>query len=120
MAKDFSAHKPLTPRQREWLGHLRAWRERGGSLKAYALAHELSLSGLYTARRSLTQRGVWQRGAGPAPGAGSTPTLVPVRLLPGPSLFRVLLPNGIVVEVPEQADPERCRALLACVTQALQ
>ena len=123
MPKKVSPSKSLTPRLREWLEHLRAWREQGGSLRAYALANELSVSGLYTARRVLAKRGAWpdrseQTLDSPAP------KLVPVQvtslLAAAPSPFRVLLPNGAVVEVPQQADPARCRALLACVSEALQ
>jgi hypothetical protein len=36
------------------------------------------------------------------------------------SMFRVLLPNGVVVEVPEQAEPARCRALLVCLSEVLR
>ena len=101
----------LTPCQQGWLAHLEAWRVRGGALKAYAIEHGLSVSGLYTARRELTRRGAWP-GEAPAQRAA---TLVPVRLRPSPAVFRVLLPNGIAVEVPECAGPEATRALLACV-----
>ena len=120
MSAETSPSRPLTARQREWLEHLHAWREQGGSLKAYALAHELSISALYTARRFLTQRGVWKRPPDEARRT-STPKLIPVRVTPMPSaaaMFRVVLPNGVVVEVPEQADIARCRALLACVSES--
>jgi hypothetical protein len=124
MSTEVSARKPPTSRQREWLAHLQAWREQGGSLKAYALAHGLSLSGLYGARRVLTQRGLWQpprrREVLARPGAAK---LVPVRVASmsaAVSMFRVLLPNGVVVEVPEQAEPARCRALLACLSEVLR
>ena len=112
----------LTARQREWLTHLQAWREQGGSLKAYAGTHGLSLSALYSARQLLRQRGVWQRSSQEA-SRRITPKLVPVRLKPMPevaSMYRVLLPNGVVLEVPEHADLARCRAMLDCVAQLLR
>lgn len=122
MSTEISPSKSLTQRQQEWLGHLRSWRHQGGSLKVYAQTHGLSLSGLYTAKRFLTQRGVWRGQPSKAPDP-QAPTLVPVRLTSGPSassMFRVVLPNGVVVEVPEHADLALFRALLGCVAESLR
>lgn len=86
-------------RQREWLSHLEVWREQGGSLKAYALAHGVSQSALYSARRVLTQRGIWQGRRRESRTHPAAPKLVPVRvraMAPAVAMFRVLLPNGIV------------------------
>jgi hypothetical protein len=116
-----STNRALTTRQREWLSHLEAWREQGGSLKAYALAHGLSQSALYSARRVLTQRGIWQGRRRELRAHRAAPKLVPVRvraMAPAMAMFRVLLPNGIVIEVPEQADPARCQALVAGLSEA--
>jgi len=115
--------KALTARQRAWLSHLEAWREQGGTLKAYASAHDLSVSGLYTARRLLEQRGIWTSRAKSVRRKSTTPKLIPVRLtsvLPAPAALRVVLPSGAVIEVPEHTDPVRLEALLACVTEALR
>jgi len=71
----------------------------------------------------LTQRGLWPPDRGEAPARPSAAKLVPVRLTSMPaavSAFRVLLPNGVVVEVPEQADPARCHALLVSVSEVLR
>ena len=108
MSEGRSTSGALTRRQQFWLGHLDACREQRMSLKAYAQAHDLSVSALYAARASLKRRGAAVRSRPAA-------TLVPVRLSPAPAatLVRVLLPNGVAVEVPETIDPERCRALLA-------
>ncbi len=89
--------KALTPRQRAWLSHLEAWREQGGTLKTYASVHDLSVSGLYTARRLLEQRGVWTSRAKSVTRKSTTPKLIPVRLtsvLPAPAALRVVLPSG--------------------------
>lgn len=99
-----------TPRQQFWLEHLRACREQGLSLKAYARAHDLSVSGLYSAKSALKRRGVLADNTLPVP----APKFVPVRIPRSASAFRVLFPNGIVVEVPEHADGASCRELLAC------
>lgn len=115
--------RALTACQRAWLTHLEAWREQGGSLKSYASAHDLSVSGLYTARRILEQRGVWRSQARRDTHKARTPRLVPVRLTPAspaPAMFRVVLPTGVVLEVPEHTDPVRLGALLTCVMEALR
>ncbi len=107
MEKRFALGVARTPRQRFWLEHLNACQEQGLSLKAYARAHELSVSALYAAKSALKQRGTSTPPNSPAP------KLVPVRLAPAASVVRVLLPNGVVVELPESIDPQRCQALLA-------
>ena len=101
-----------TPRQRFWLEHLEACRAQGGSLKAYALAHDLSPGALYAAKSDLKRRGALSASALPVP----APRLLPVHIARGAPMFRVLLPNGVVVEVPEHADGPCCRELLACAS----
>ena len=123
--KDVSRSKSLSACQREWLSHLEAWREQGGTLKAYALRHDLSVSGLYTARGLLERRGAWKsRGKTGTARATTPPKLVPVRLTaartPAPARFRVVLPSGVVVEIPEHADPARGRAWLVCVAEVFR
>ena len=97
-----------TPRQRFWLEHLKTCREQGLSLKAYARAHDLSLTALYAAKASLKKR----RDTSTEPSKVAT-KLVPIRVAPTAAMVRVLLPNGVVVELPECIDPRRCPALLA-------
>jgi hypothetical protein len=48
--------------------------------------------------------------------ARAAPKLLPVHIARGAPMFRVLLPNGVVVEVPEYADGPCCRELLACAS----
>jgi hypothetical protein len=101
-----------TPRQRFWLEHLEACRTQGSALKAYALAHDLSAGALYAAKSDLKRRGALSSSAPP----GMAPKLLPVHIARGAPMFRVLLPNGVVVEVPEYADGPCCRELLACAS----
>ncbi len=101
-----------TPRQRFWLEHLKACRTQGGSLKAYALAHDLSPAALYAAKSDLKRRGALSASTLSVP----APRLLPVHIARGAPMFRVLLPNGVVVEVPEHADGPCCRELLACAS----
>ena len=84
----------LTPRQRFWIDHLRRCTERGQSLSAYAAEQDLKVSSLYEAKSRLRQHGLWP-----------TPSMQFVRVqparpaeIPPPTVFRVSLPNGVVVE----------------------
>ena len=118
-----SANKPLTRGQKTWLTHLRACDAQGCSSVAYAREHGLSLPALYAARKDLTHRGVFKavqvrrRRSSPAP-----VTLVPVQVREAtapPSagcVLRVVLSNGMVIEVPEHAEPGRCRALVSALS----
>ena len=85
----------LTPRQQFWTEHLRQCAERGQSLAAYAAAHGLKVGGLYEAKSRLRRRGLW-------PAAGSRFVRVqPTRTGEAPqvaTVYRVSLPNGVVVE----------------------
>jgi hypothetical protein len=112
MANESSLAETHTPRQRFWLEHIEACRTQGGSLKAYALAHDLSPGALYAAKSDLKRRGALSASTLPVP----APRLLPVHIARGAPVFRVLLPNGVVVEVPEHADGRCCRELLACAS----
>ena len=123
MTEDVSRSPSLTTSQLQWLEHLKNWQEQDVTLKNYALTHGLSLSGLYTAKRVFKRRGIW-RGREVSKGNRPKPKLVPVRVAQSPAMpsmpsvpampstFRVHLPNGIVVDMPEDAQPARCQALL--------
>ena len=85
----------LTPRQQFWAEHLRQCAERGQSLAAYAAEHGLKVGGLYEAKSQVRRRGLW-------PAAASRFVRVqPTRANEAPLLptvYRVSLPNGVVVE----------------------
>ena len=83
-----SAGTGLTEREQFWLNHLRACRRQGQTVKAYAKAHGLSVSALYTARSALKRRGVLSESS------PSAPTFVPVRIPTATPVFRVHLANG--------------------------
>ena len=85
----------LTPRQQFWAEHLRQCTERGQSLAAYAAAHGLKVGGLYEAKSDLRRRGLWPVTASGFVRVQATRT----REAPqAPSVYRVSLPNGVVVE----------------------
>lgn len=99
----------LTPRQREWLGHLRkAWAGRE-TVRAYARRHGLSEYALYQAAKDLWRKGVLapsgRRARAPRAGkASSAPArFVEVRATEAASgeargAWRARLPNGVVIE----------------------
>ena len=89
----------LTPRQREWRGHLRAAARNGETIRAYAKRHGLSEQALYQAARVLRQRGVQptgrHRSEKPRPMFVKVSPAVPSS---GAPAWRVRLANGVVLE----------------------
>ena len=125
MSDGKSSSVQLTARQRQWLEHLKTWQEQEElSLKDYAVAHGLSVSGFYTAKRWFKRRGIWQgREVGGAQ-RRARPKLLPVRVTPpalapaGSAMVRVHLANGLMLEVPEHTEPTRCQALATALGAA--
>jgi hypothetical protein len=99
----------LTPRQREWLRHLRK-AERVGTVRAYAQRHGLSEHAMYQAAKDLRRKGVLAptgrtatKGVARRSVGARGPRFVEVkasRPTPPemPSAWRARLPNGVVVE----------------------
>jgi hypothetical protein len=86
----------LTPRLQYWAEQLRACSESGLSLSAYAAREGLKLDTLYVAKSRLKALGAW-----PLPGLQfvrvTATSSVPAE--PGrPMVYRISLPNGVVVE----------------------
>ena len=82
----------LTARQQFWLEHLRVCARRGQSWSSYAAEQGLSISAFQQAKSRLQQRGLW---------LAAGPGFVRVQAAPSPpvaSVYRVSLPNGVVVE----------------------
>lgn len=82
-----------------WAEHLQQCSLRGQRLSHYAAEHGLSASSLYAARSTLRRRGMWplprtrflRVETDPGSRAGGTPSVAP-------ALYRIALPNGVVVE----------------------
>ena len=108
---DSQVPRARSARQQFWLDHLRAWQAQGTSLRAYAAANGLSSSSLYRARRRLERRGLLSESE------EATTTFVPVRVAPSVPACRVLLPNGVVVEVPEHTERAMCAMVLECASR---
>ena len=93
----------LTPRQREWLGHLRKAASAKMALRAYAQRHGLSEHALYQAGKELRRKGHWapSRRAARARAAQAPERFVEVRTraaVEAPSPWRARLANGVVIE----------------------
>lgn len=123
-AKGTGTEKPLTAVQQVWLGHLERCEAQRCSSADYAREHGLSVRALYTARKELTQRGYFRSSRRSSPRTASqSVTLVPVPVEPPEAdsalvidcALRVVLPNGVIIEVPEGAAPARCQALAAAL-----
>ena len=108
---DSQVPRARSARQQFWLDHLCAWQAQGTSLRAYAAANGLSSSSLYRARRRLERRGLLSESE------DTTATLVPVRVTAPSPACRVLLPNGVVVELPEHTERAICATVLECASR---
>ena len=92
-------------RERYWLGVMRRQASSGQSVTQFCRLNQVSESRFFLWRRKLQDR---------AKRVPEIPTLVPVRVLPGPSShfgLRIRCPSGHVVEV-DSADPSILGALL--------
>ncbi len=103
----------LTPRQREWLGHLRACARGSETVRAYAKRHRLSEQAMYQAAQDLRQRGVLSAGRGRR-SEKKRPPFVKVSPAVRTTVARawcVRLPNGVVLEGTDTLGSEMLEAL---------
>jgi uncharacterized protein len=104
----------LTPRQREWLGHLRACARGKETMRAYAKRHRLSEPAMYQAAKDLRRRGVLPPVRGRGSGGKQAPAFVKVApRVPDTttSAWRVRLSNGVVLEATGTLGREMLEAL---------
>lgn len=105
----------LSQRGRFWRDHLHACRAQGGTLKAYAEKHQLSLTQLYHWSTRLRRQGVLDD---PSPPGRGSHALVPVHIRHETGEgdhCRIDLPDGIRLNWPVAGDPRH----LARILQAL-
>ena len=108
--------KGLTPRQREWLGHLRACARSGETVRAYAKQRGFSEHAMYQATKVLRRRGVLPAHSRRPRKAQTVPAFVKVPAAVRPTssgTWRARLPNGIVLEGSEGLGRELLEALAA-------
>lgn len=91
-----ASHDELSERQRYWLEHLEACERSGQTTKAYAQAHELSISMMYSWRKKLVRRGIWVRSLGTSVAKGFARVQVVDTESPV-SEWRIALPNGVQI-----------------------
>ena len=80
---------PTTSRQQFWLKHLNCCHESGMSLKAYAEANGLNLGTFYSYSNRLRGKGM----------AGFARVVPSTQTANSPLPCRILLPNGVAVEL---------------------
>ncbi|MBF0182748.1 MAG: hypothetical protein HQM03_22275 [Magnetococcales bacterium] len=83
----------VSERQQFWLEHWQRCQTTSGTIKSYAEAQGLSLAAMYWWRRELIDRGMLE-------GSSRRVRFRKLVVLPGstPTPFRILFPNGAVVE----------------------
>ena len=93
----------LTPKQRDWLKHIRQCDEEGLTLQAYCTREGLGVKGMYAARKILIVKGrLPVKRAVPAPSAAATPPRFAAVRLSQPNAavtIEALLPNQVQVRV---------------------
>ena len=106
--------RPLTRLQQQWLTHFQRAEAQQQSVAEYARANGLDADAMHRWRSQLKQRGVV---VGSTPSASfvraEVKSLPPVSMSTNAPMLRVVLSNGIVLEVPHSA------ALLADVVREL-
>lgn len=95
-----SASRGLTARQQHWLDHLRAAAQQNRSIAEYARAQHLDPDAMHRWRAVLKKRGVDVAG-------GERSAFVRASVVPAAESapLRIVLRNGIVIEVPANAVP---------------
>jgi hypothetical protein len=106
--------RPLTRLQQQWLTHLQRAEAQQQSVAEYARANGLDADAMHRWRSQLKQRGVVVVSTQPASFVrAEVKSLPPVSMSTNAPMLRVVLSNGIVLEVPHSA------ALLADVVREL-
>jgi hypothetical protein len=110
-----SRRAQLSERQGYWLEHLRACDASGESIKAYAQRHDLSVHGLYAARKRLRQLGVPVSAS-----CASSVSFARVSAKVSPmqeGCWRVRFPNGTVMEWDGPLEGELLGSLLESIAR---
>jgi hypothetical protein len=104
--------KREAPRRKFWLSHLAKWRTQGGTMKAYAQAHDLPVGTFYAAKSAYARVPSKKKSLRSAP--TPRPQFLPVQLAPPQSCepTRINFPNGIRIEMPGRLEPQQWRTLL--------
>jgi hypothetical protein len=97
----------LSAKQQYWLERIRDCEESGQTTKAYADAHWLSVTAMYTWRKRLVKRGLW-------PSRAERFERVQLTDVGRSSCeWRIVLPNGVQVEFSGSVDGTEVSAVLS-------
>ncbi len=97
----------LSAKQQYWLERIRDCEESGQTTKAYADAHSLSVTAMYTWRKRLVKRGLW-------PSRAERFQRVQLTDVGSSSSdWRITLPNGVQVEFSGSVDGADISAVLS-------
>jgi hypothetical protein len=106
-----SGVEELTERQRYWRDHLAACEASGQTTKAYAKAHGLSISMMYSWRRKLVRRGVWSKRSNLTGGSGFTRVRISDAGYAS-GTWHLVLPNGVQIGFTGAVDEAALDAVL--------
>ena len=95
----------LTSTQQFWLGHVEACAAAGVSMKTYAERYELNLQSFYCWKGQLKKRGLLSSPVSSTDNNAMLPVAFVASPEPCPGA-RILLANGITIEVPSGVPPE--------------
>ena len=99
----------LTERQQYWMKHIRACDSAGQTSVDYAREHSLKVKSLYSARKTLAQKGELPRPQPPRFQKAEVSSGHPHR----DSQWRIQLPNGVAVEFGGQIDARTLSIVLS-------
>lgn len=111
-----ASHDELSERQRYWLEHLEACERSGQTTKAYAQAHGLSVSMMYSWRKKLVRGGILVRSLGTSAGKGFARVQV-VGRESAASEWRIGLPNGVQIGFSGAVDEALLTTVLGVVSR---
>ncbi|MAI47279.1 MAG: hypothetical protein CMB79_15775 [Filomicrobium sp.] len=106
----------LTSTQQFWLGHVEACEAEGVSMKTYAERHGLNLQSFYCWKGQLKKRGLL---SSPLSSTEDN-AMLPVAFVASPGSrpsARILLANGITIEVPPGVSPEMLVRLIGATME---
>lgn len=111
MESEENARQGLTERQAFWLRHLRNCQEAGESLKDYAEQHGLGLASIYAWNRKFQVRGDLK------PSSSLRFRRIEIAQPKMPSVFRIRLPNAVMVEWPGDGELSALEGILKIVAR---
>lgn len=111
-----ASKEELTERQRYWLGHVEACERSGQTTKAYAEAHGVSTSMMYSWRKEFTLRGVLPKRSETRQAKGFDRVAV-IGTEAASSTWRIELANGVRIGFSAPVDEATLSAVLRAASR---